>query len=107
MIEFTGARPVPVLHFLANEAASVTLHDKIGSFALRNTVRSSGGAFRDYDPDRPMVRLQSTAVSSAPFPPSPLEMAAEAAAPAGNAGSGFLTKTSPPTPTRSRMPGCG
>jgi uncharacterized protein involved in type VI secretion and phage assembly len=82
-----GAGSVPTLHFMGNEEAGVSLHDKVTRFTLRNTVRSSGGAFRDYDPDRPMVRLQSTAVSSAPFPPSPLEIAAEAAAAAENVAS--------------------
>src|SRR6201999_1471509 len=82
-----GEKSVPVLHYLANAAANVSLHDKVAAFTLQNSVRSSGAAFRDYDPDRPMVRLQSTAVSSAPFPPSPLEIAAQAAAAAENAAS--------------------
>ncbi len=80
-----GARPVPVLRFLANEEAAVSKHDKLTRFSLRNTVRSSAAAFRSYDPDRPMVRLQSVAVSTQPFPPSPFEIAAAAAAAAENA----------------------
>ncbi len=75
-----GGRSAPVLHFMANTNATVTVYDKVTRFTLRNTVRSTGGAFRDYDPDRPMVRLQSVAVSTQPFPPSPFELAAEAAA---------------------------
>jgi type VI secretion system secreted protein VgrG len=80
-----GARAVPALHFMANEAANVTTYDKVTRFTLRNSVRSTGAAFRDYDPDRPMVRLQSVAVSTQPFPPSPFEIAAEAAAAAESA----------------------
>jgi uncharacterized protein involved in type VI secretion and phage assembly len=79
-----GAQAVPVLHFLANEEAAVQKQDKVTRFSLRNTVRSSAATFRDYDPDRPMVRLQSKAVSTAPFPPSPFEIAAAAAAAAEN-----------------------
>jgi hypothetical protein len=80
-----GARAVPALHFMANEVAKVTTYDKVTRFTLRNSVRSTGAAFRDYDPDRPMVRLQSVAVSTQPFPPSPFEIAAEAAAAAESA----------------------
>jgi uncharacterized protein involved in type VI secretion and phage assembly len=79
-----GSRSVPSLHFMSNQAASVTLEDKVTRFTLRNKVRSSAATFRDYDHDRPMVRLQSAAVSTAPFPPSPFELAAEAAAAAEN-----------------------
>jgi hypothetical protein len=75
-----GGKIAPVLCFLRNEEAKVTTYDKVRRFQLRNTVRSSAAAFRDYDPDRPMVRLQSKAVSSAPFPPSPFEEAAMAIA---------------------------
>jgi uncharacterized protein involved in type VI secretion and phage assembly len=79
-----GGRASPVLRFLANEQAAVAKHDKVTRFILHNTVRSSAAAFRDYDPDRPMVRLQSAAVSTVPFPPSPFEIAAAAAATAEN-----------------------
>ena len=80
-----GMRSVPVLRFLLNEGAAVQKQDKLTRFSLHNKVRSSAAAFRDYDPDRPMVRLQSVAVSTQPFPPSPFELAAEAAAAAENA----------------------
>ncbi|MFT3770161.1 MAG: type VI secretion system tip protein TssI/VgrG [Minicystis sp.] len=82
-----GSREVPVLHFLANEDARVSVLDKVTRFTLRNTVRSTGAVFRDYDPDRPMVRLQSSAVSTQPFPPSPFEEAAAALAAAENVAS--------------------
>ncbi|APR76033.1 VgrG protein [Minicystis rosea] len=80
-----GAGEVPSLHYLQNEDARVTTYDKIARFSLRNTVRSSAAMFREYDPMRPTVRLQSTAVSTQPFPPSPFELAAEAVAAAENA----------------------
>jgi uncharacterized protein involved in type VI secretion and phage assembly len=75
-----GGKSAPLLRFLKNEEAKVTIYDKVLRFLLRNTVRSSAAAFRDYDPDRPMVRLQSKDVSSAPFPLSPFEEAAKAIA---------------------------
>jgi type VI secretion system secreted protein VgrG len=82
-----GSGAVPVLHFLASEELRVSALDKVTHFTLRNTVRSSAAVFRDYDPDRPMVRLQSSAVSTQPFPPSPFEAAAAALAGADNAAS--------------------
>ncbi len=80
-----GAGSVPVLHFLSNEAVAVQRQDKVTRFSLVNTLRSSAAVFRDYDPDRPMIRLQSTAVSNQPFPPSPLDVAAAATMAAGAA----------------------
>lgn len=71
--------------FMPNEHAATSSYDKVTRFGLRNSVRSAGGTFRDYDPDRPLVRLQSVAVSTAPFPPSPMEIAAIAGAIAENA----------------------
>jgi uncharacterized protein involved in type VI secretion and phage assembly len=79
-----GDKHAPVLRFLKNQEAKVTTYDKATRFLLHNTVRSSAAAFREFDPDRPAVRLQSKAVSSAPFPPSPLEEAAMAIAAAEN-----------------------
>jgi len=78
-------RASPVLSFLANEEVAVAKQDKVTRFSLLNSVRSSAAAFREYDPDRPAVRLQSVAVSTQPFPPSPFEIAASAAAVAENA----------------------
>ncbi len=75
-----AARGLPVLRFLGSDEAPGSRYDKLTRFSPRNSVRPSGAVYRDYDPDRPMVRLQSKAVSSAPFPPSPLEIAAMAAA---------------------------
>jgi type VI secretion system secreted protein VgrG len=80
-------RAAPVMHAMANVDARVSTYDKITHFTLRNTVRTSAAAYRAYDPDRPAVLLQSVAVSTQPFPPSPFEAAAEAAAMAENAAS--------------------
>ncbi len=77
--ELTGGE-APAIQFLANSEANVTTGDKVTRFTLRNQVKSTGAMFRDYDPDRPLVRLQSVGVSTAPFPPSPFEIAAQAAA---------------------------
>ncbi|MFO0614809.1 MAG: hypothetical protein U0414_19635 [Polyangiaceae bacterium] len=71
---FAGS--APTLHYAPYEA---------GRAVLRNTVRSTGATFRDFDPEKPFVRLQSVAVSTAPFPPSPAEAAPIAAATATNA----------------------
>lgn len=79
------ARAIPTLSLNATEGTRGDRYDKITRFTLRNTVRSTAATFRDYDPSRPQVRLQSTAVSTAPFPPSPLEVAAMAAATANTA----------------------
>jgi len=49
-------------------------------------VRSSAAAFRDYDPDRPMTRLESTAVSSQPFVASALSIVSGAASALGHVG---------------------
>ncbi|MCC6527271.1 MAG: type VI secretion system tip protein VgrG [Polyangiaceae bacterium] len=72
----TGGGEAPVLRFLQHDEAAVERHDKVTRFALQNTVRPTAAAFRDYDPERPLVRLESVAVSTQPFPPSPLELAA-------------------------------
>lgn len=82
--DVTEKGAAPALRFLENEDAAVTKRDKVTRFELHNTVRSSAATFRDYDPDKPMVRLQSVAVSTDPFPPSPFEVAASAAAAAEN-----------------------
>ncbi|MFO0615669.1 MAG: type VI secretion system tip protein TssI/VgrG [Polyangiaceae bacterium] len=75
----------PLLRVGAFAAEAGAYEPRVARFTLENTVRSSAATFRDYDPDRPLVRLQSTAVSTAPFPPSPVEIAAMAAATAENA----------------------
>ena len=74
------AGAAPVVRFLANTDANVTTGDKVTAFTLQNKLKSSAAMFRGYDPEKPRIRLQSTAVSTAPFPPGPLEIAAQAAA---------------------------
>ncbi|MFO0614802.1 MAG: type VI secretion system tip protein TssI/VgrG [Polyangiaceae bacterium] len=80
---FAGS--APTLHYAPYEAGRAVRGDGIARFVLRNTVRSTGATFRDFDSEKPFVRLQSVAVSTAPFPPSPAEAAAIAAATATNA----------------------
>ncbi|MBK8940823.1 MAG: type VI secretion system tip protein VgrG [Polyangiaceae bacterium] len=77
-----GAMP---MHYAVNLDSPASSYDKVFHFGLRNSVRPAGAAFRDYDPERPLVLLRSVAVSTAPFPPSPLEITAAAAATAENA----------------------
>ncbi|MFO0555898.1 MAG: type VI secretion system tip protein TssI/VgrG [Polyangiaceae bacterium] len=84
----------PTVPFDSGNLGDFATHERIVSFRIRNAVRSTGAVFRDYDPERPNVRLQSAAVSTAPFPPSPFEIAAAAAAAAENAASA-VTALSP------------
>jgi type VI secretion system secreted protein VgrG len=81
----------PELRFRGLEGSGVGALGTLTRFVLRNTVRPSGAAFRDYDPGRPMVRPESEAVSTLPFPPSPLELAAQARAALGSAGEGAVS----------------
>jgi type VI secretion system secreted protein VgrG len=73
----SALRDAPVLRMQSFEGARVSSLDTITRFSLKNRVKSSGAAFRDYDPARPQVRLESTAVSTQPFPPSGFEIAGE------------------------------
>ncbi|MFO0551657.1 MAG: type VI secretion system tip protein TssI/VgrG [Polyangiaceae bacterium] len=90
----------PTLQYAPYEAGHAVHREKVARFVLRNSVRSSGAMFRDYDPEKPLVRLQSVAVSTAPFPPSPAEAAAIAAATATNALSAVSS-----SPLASALPG--
>jgi uncharacterized protein involved in type VI secretion and phage assembly len=78
-----ASRAAPPLYFLAMQETTTPRADKITRFALKNSVRADAANFRDYDPDRPMVRLNSAAVSTDPFPPTPEQLAAGAAYTAG------------------------
>lgn len=75
----------PTLSFAARGAGHTARRDQVGHFAIKSSVRPTGAAFRDFDPDRPQVRIQSVAASTAPFPPGPADVAAMAAAVAANA----------------------
>jgi type VI secretion system secreted protein VgrG len=81
--------PAPSLHFLEMENTATSLLDKVTRFDLRTTVRANKAAYRDFDPERPMAKLESTALSSEPFPPSALEAAAQAATTAGSMASQY------------------
>lgn len=58
----------PSLFFLAMQETTASHKDKITHFAARTTVRAESAMFRDYDPERPMTRLVSSASSTHPFP---------------------------------------
>ena len=58
----------PSLFFLAMQQTTTTQADKVTHFSPRTTVRPESAMFRDYDPDRPMARLVSSAGSTHPFP---------------------------------------
>jgi type VI secretion system secreted protein VgrG len=96
---YRNTKEAPALRYLQNDEARIATYDTITQFELRNAVRTNAATFRDYDPMRPLVRLQSTAVSTVPFPPSPAEAAAIAAAAAENAASAIALPTSSPAPT--------
>lgn len=81
----TAIAAAPVLDFMPNQGARVGTYDKVFELRLRNSLRPNAASFREFDPDRPHIRLLSAAVSTAPFKPSPLELAAMAAATAANA----------------------
>lgn len=74
----------PTLYFLAMQQTTTSPLDKVTRFSVRTQVRSNSANYREYDPDRPHVRLSSAAYSSQPFPPSALDIAAAAATTAGN-----------------------
>jgi type VI secretion system VgrG family protein len=58
----------PSLSFMAMQQTTASHKDKVTHFAPRTTVRAEASVFRDYDPERPMARLISSATSTHPFP---------------------------------------
>lgn len=58
----------PTIHFLAMQQTTASHKDKVTHFSARTTVRPEAAMFRDYDPERPMARLVSSASSTHPFP---------------------------------------
>ncbi len=66
--ELAPDREAPSLFFLAMEQTSTSQADKVTHFSPRTTVRPESAMFRDYDPERPMARLVSSASSTHPFP---------------------------------------
>src|SRR5512132_3217369 len=65
--ELAAGGDAPPLYFLAMQQTSTSLADKVTRFSSRATVRASTATFRDYDPERPMARLVSSAESTLPF----------------------------------------
>lgn len=75
----------PALSYAQVEDMSETLADKVIRFQLANSVRPNAAMFREYDPDRPLVRFSSSAVSNTPFGDEALEALAGALAAASGA----------------------
>ena len=66
--ESTSGSEAPSLFFLAMQQTTASHKDKVTHFSTRATVRPEAAMFRDYDPERPMTRLVSSASSTHPFP---------------------------------------
>jgi type VI secretion system secreted protein VgrG len=75
----SALRDAPVHKYRGFEGASVGALDTVTQFTLQNRVKSSAAMFRDYDPERPLVRLESKAASTQPFPPGPFDVLDEVA----------------------------
>ncbi|MEP7126210.1 MAG: contractile injection system protein, VgrG/Pvc8 family [Byssovorax sp.] len=58
----------PTLFFPAMQQTTASHQDKVTHFSPRTTVRAEAAMFRDYDPERPMARIISSATSTHPFP---------------------------------------
>jgi uncharacterized protein involved in type VI secretion and phage assembly len=56
----------PPLYFVSILGTTLSLLDKITHFAIERRVRADVASFRDYDPARPLLRLDSSARSSVP-----------------------------------------
>jgi uncharacterized protein involved in type VI secretion and phage assembly len=82
-IAATMERSAPPLYFLAMLHTANSHADKVTRFSASTSVRANVATFREYDPLRPMVQPMSAAMSTAPFPPTPAEIAASAAYTAG------------------------
>ena len=79
------SKSAPPLYYYTMHETTRSHHDKVTQFGLINSVASNSANFRDRDFQKPLVVLNSAAVSSDPFPLSPLEAAAAAVAEASNA----------------------
>lgn len=62
--EGSAGDEAPSLFFLAMQQTTASHKDKVTHFAPRTTVRAEASMFRDYDPERPMARLISSASST-------------------------------------------
>lgn len=81
-------KTAPTLHFLEIEGGTERMTDKITRFDLQNSLRSTAANFREYDPERPLMRFSSSAVSNAPFGDEGLDFLASAASTAAEVLSG-------------------
>ena len=92
--ELAPGSEAPSLFFLAMQQTTTTQADKVTHFSPRTTVRPESATFRDYDPERPMARLISSASSTLPFP-GPDVSPVDSAVAAFDAGSSNDRKGSP------------
>lgn len=76
------------LHYIEMMASSMARADKITRFAVSSSVRATRAVYRDYNPERPLTKLESRALNVAPFPETTLKQVAEAATAAGAVGPG-------------------
>jgi type VI secretion system secreted protein VgrG len=79
VIASATAKAAPALYYVPMLATAHGHYDKVSRFSLCNSVRSNASNFREFDPERPMIRLIGAAVSTSPFPTTPEETAAGAA----------------------------
>jgi uncharacterized protein involved in type VI secretion and phage assembly len=82
-IAAAAAKSAPPLRYVSALETAHSHADRITAFGYATSVRSNAANFREYDPERPMIRLIGAAVSTAPFPPTPEQTAAGAAYAAG------------------------
>jgi type VI secretion system secreted protein VgrG len=59
-----GGDDPAALSFLRSEDTATSHADKITRFVARSVVKATSAAYRDYDPERPMARLGSSASSA-------------------------------------------
>jgi uncharacterized protein involved in type VI secretion and phage assembly len=80
-----AAEAATPLRYLPVVGEATPLHpDQVSAFTWRTGVAPTGAVFRDYDPERPLTRLESFGLSVAPFPASGLEAFAESLMTAGS-----------------------
>ncbi|MFO0614820.1 MAG: type VI secretion system tip protein TssI/VgrG [Polyangiaceae bacterium] len=78
-------QPAPPLRYARLLETSSSHMHRITDFELRTAVRPTSGVVRDYDPARPAMALEGTALSVAPFPETALETLAAIATQIGSA----------------------
>lgn len=69
-----SAMPPFSMDFFEKDLGGGGSYDKLWALRVANQVRSTAATFRDYDPERPNVRLQSAAAGTEPFAPSAADL---------------------------------